>query len=225
MEIVKTYSRRFFIAVLFFGAVITTLQVFSGLEAKDIGAWFEEQALFAGKDSHPVLQSPKMHTTLKQKKMPAVSADKQISDDSAKIDWNQYPSHTVTATGYTAGIESTGKTPGHPTYGITYSGVKVTRDDFSTIAADPSVFPIGTILYIPGYGYGVVADTGSAIKGDTIDLYYQTVEDVYQKWGKKKVTVYVLQKGNGRLTQTTMKKLNQSEPMEVTQQLATKEST
>lgn len=71
----------------------------------------------------------------------------------------------VIATGYTAGVESTGKRPGHPQYGITYSGVKVRRDQVSTIAADPRLFPIGTLLYIPGYGYGVVADTGSAIKG------------------------------------------------------------
>ena len=73
----------------------------------------------------------------------------------------------VTATGYTAGYESTGKKPGHPQYGITYSGVKVKRDrnTLSTIAADPDVFPLGSILYIPGYGYGIVADIGSAIKG------------------------------------------------------------
>ena len=52
--------------------------------------------------------------------------------------------HTVkvTATGYTAGYESTGKKPGHPQYGITYSGVKVKRDrnTLSTIAADLMYF-------------------------------------------------------------------------------------
>lgn len=102
------------------------------------------------------------------------------------FDWSQYPSVTVVATGYTAGVESTGKTPDHPSYGITYSGVRVKRDLYSTIAADLKVFPIGTILFIPGYGYGVVADTGSAIKGHKIDLYYETVDDVYKHWGKKK---------------------------------------
>ncbi|MEH7106245.1 hypothetical protein V7083_00495, partial [Bacillus sp. JJ1764] len=71
-----------------------------------------------------------------------------------------YPKHNVTATGYTAGAESTGKSQGHPEYGITYSGVKVKRDLFSTIAADLAVYPIGTILFIPEYGYGVVADKG-----------------------------------------------------------------
>ena len=93
----------------------------------------------------------------------------------------------VTATGYTAGVESTGKTPKHPQYGITYSGVKVRRDKetVSTIAADPKLFPLGSILYIPGYGYGIVADTGSAIKGNKIDLYFPTTKQVYKEWGKR----------------------------------------
>ena len=76
----------------------------------------------------------------------------------------------MTATGYTSGIESTGKRPGHPEYGITYSGVKAKRDLYSTIAADLRVFPLGTILFVPGYGYGVVADKGGAIKGNRLDL-------------------------------------------------------
>src|SRR5699024_10213463 len=52
------------------------------------------------------------------------------------IDFSQYPTKRVIATGYTAGVESTGKTPDHPQYGITYSGVEVRRDLYSTIAAD-----------------------------------------------------------------------------------------
>lgn len=85
----------------------------------------------------------------------------------AELDTSLYERTRVTATGYTAGVESTGKTPGDPAYGITYSGLPVERNTYSTIAADPAVFPIGSILFVPGYGYGVVADTGSAIKGNT----------------------------------------------------------
>ncbi|REK75196.1 hypothetical protein DX130_12620 [Paenibacillus paeoniae] len=116
----------------------------------------------------------------------------------------------VVATGYTAGVESTGKRPGHPGYGITYSGVKVRRDQVSTIAADPKQFPIGTLLYIPGYGYGVVADTGSAIKGNRIDLYFETIKEVYEQWGKRKVEVQVLRRGNGKLTQSWLNGINQA---------------
>ncbi|MBO7745244.1 3D domain-containing protein [Paenibacillus sp. MWE-103] len=122
----------------------------------------------------------------------------------------------VVATGYTAGVESTGKRPGHPQYGITYSGVKVRRGFVSTIAADPKVFPIGTVLYVPGYGYGIVADTGSKIKGKKIDLYFETRKQVYKQWGKRQVTVYVLKRGNGKLTEARMTELNEAVTAEKT---------
>jgi len=119
-------------------------------------------------------------------------------------DLSKLKSVEVTATGYFAGKESTGKNPSHPEYGITFSGMKVVRNEeaLSTVAADPKVFPLGTVLYIPGYGYGIVADTGSAIKGKKIDLYFETKNQVYSEWGKKKVSVYVLKNGQGKLTRT-----------------------
>ncbi|WP_068786693.1 3D domain-containing protein [Paenibacillus phocaensis] len=125
----------------------------------------------------------------------------------------------VLATGYTAGYESTGKKPNHPQYGITYSGVKVRRDKdtISTIAADLKIFPLGTILYIPGYGYGVVADKGSAIRGHKIDLYFDTIKQVYKEWGKKEVEVQVVRKGDGKLTEAMLKELGKV--MEVSKEI------
>lgn len=131
------------------------------------------------------------------------------------IDFEQYPKVSVVATGYTAGYESTGKTESHPQFGITFSGVQVKRDLYSTIAADLNVFPLGTILYIPSYGYGVVADKGSAIRGNKIDLYYETVQDVYNEWGKQEVEVYVIEMGNGSLTEETLNELNENEALQV----------
>ena len=124
-------------------------------------------------------------------------------------DVDQYEKVRVLATGYTAGIESTGKDSSHPEYGITYSGVYVRRDIYSTIAADINIFPIGTVLYIPGYGYGVVSDIGSAIKGYKIDLYYETVDEVYNEWGKKHVDVYVIKRGNGKVNEQMLDEYNQ----------------
>ncbi|WP_248930264.1 3D domain-containing protein [Paenibacillus hamazuiensis] len=126
-----------------------------------------------------------------------------------KTDLSQYTAVEVVATGYYAGKESTGKNPGHPEYGLTYSGLKVRRDDksFSTIAADPKVFPLGTVLYIPGYGYGVVADTGSAVKGNRIDLYFETKDQVFKEWGKRTVKVYVVKKGGGKVTEAIWNQL------------------
>ncbi|WP_308531484.1 3D domain-containing protein [uncultured Paenibacillus sp.] len=125
----------------------------------------------------------------------------------------------VLATGYTAGYESTGKKPNHPQYGITYSGVKVRRDKdtVSTIAADLKIFPLGTILYIPGYGYGIVADKGSAIRGHKIDLYFDTIKQVYKEWGKKEVEVQVVRKGDGKLTEAMLKELGKV--MEVSKEI------
>lgn len=127
----------------------------------------------------------------------------------SNTDVSKYKAVEVVATGYYAGKESTGKNPGHPEYGVTRSGLKVLRDEysFSTIAADPAVFPIGTVLYIPGYGYGVVADTGGAVKGKRIDLYFDTKDQVYKEWGKKTLNVFVIKKGNGKLSEAAWSEL------------------
>ncbi|TVX94553.1 hypothetical protein FPZ44_03155 [Paenibacillus agilis] len=133
-----------------------------------------------------------------------VFADKLLAPQQEQV----LSAMTVTATGYTAGIESTGKLPGHPSYGITYSGVKVRRGYVSTIAADLGIFPLGSILYIPGYGYGIVADIGGKIKGPHIDLYFDTTKQVYKQWGKKNVEVQVIRKGNGKVTEHMIDELN-----------------
>ncbi|MFD2370338.1 3D domain-containing protein [Brevibacillus sp. GCM10020057] len=145
---------------------------------------------------------------VKKRTVSASSFTQVIDKNDLLLD--QYPKVRVIATGYYAGYESTGKNPSHPSYGITYSGVKVRRDDYSTIAADLSIFPIGTVLYIPGYGYGVVADKGGAIRGHKIDLYFETKQDVFKQWGKKAVDVYVVKRGDGKLTEAYLNSLNQN---------------
>jgi 3D (Asp-Asp-Asp) domain-containing protein len=61
-----------------------------------------------------------------------------------------------------------------------------------TLAADTSRYPLGTIMYIPGYGYGRVEDTGGAIKGNHIDLY-RSNHLLARHWGVRteKVTVWL----------------------------------
>lgn len=61
-----------------------------------------------------------------------------------------------------------------------------------TCAVDPNVIPLGTKLYIEGYGYAVANDTGGAIKGKTVDLYMSSTSECYT-WGVKYVKVYVLE--------------------------------
>jgi uncharacterized protein YabE (DUF348 family)/3D (Asp-Asp-Asp) domain-containing protein len=66
------------------------------------------------------------------------------------------------------------------------------RAGFGIVAVDPRVIPLGTRLYIPGYGYGVAADTGGAIKGGRIDLCYDTVGQALL-WGRRTVTIQFVQ--------------------------------
>jgi len=95
---------------------------------------------------------------------------------------------TMVATAYDSSEDSTGKKPGDPDYGITATGIKATR---GVIAVDPRVIPLGTKLYVEGYGFGIAADTGGAIKGNKIDVYFPTREEV-MRWGRRYVKVYIL---------------------------------
>lgn len=62
----------------------------------------------------------------------------------------------------------------------------------TTVAVDPKVFPLGTRLYIPGYGFAIAQDTGDrVIKNYTVDLFMDTVEEC-KNWGVRSVKIYVL---------------------------------
>lgn len=207
--------------ILFIGAIYTTVSTISNVSIFDVreslraevttynitDEELQERQSYLPKKQFNKLIEHKRYISSEQ-----ITAPRTLEE---AIDFNQYPSAKVVATGYTAGVESTGKTPDHPQYGITYSGVKVKRDLYSTIAADLNVFPLGTILYIPNYGYGVVADIGGAIKGNKIDLYFDTVEEVYSEWGKKEVEVFVVKRGNGKVSEQEIQTLNENETLQV----------
>lgn len=218
------------LSLLIIGAIYTTLSSITNLTIFDLQKSFaaeisyehEENDTNTFQEIRETLKEKEMY--LPEKKFNKLLERKQyISSDQIEgpktleeaINLEQYPKKKVIATGYTAGVESTGKSPEHPQYGITYSGVKVKRDLYSTIAADLNVFPLGTILYIPDYGYGVVADIGGAIKGNKIDLYFDTVEDVYNQWGKREVEVYIIQEGNGKISEQELTALNENEALQV----------
>jgi 3D (Asp-Asp-Asp) domain-containing protein len=59
-----------------------------------------------------------------------------------------------------------------------------------TIAADTDIYPMGTIMYIEGYGYGRVEDRGRAIKGHHIDLFFKSHERAME-WGNRIMNVKV----------------------------------
>lgn len=95
----------------------------------------------------------------------------------------------ATLTAYEAGPQSTGKTEDHPYYGITYTGTVV--EEGRTAAVDPDVIPLGWWIYIEDYGFRRAEDKGSGVKGNWVDIYYDSLETA-EKFGKKKGTVYII---------------------------------
>ncbi|GAB4072765.1 stationary phase survival protein SpsC [Barrientosiimonas marina] len=223
-----TLLKRSVMILLFFGIFLGAWSKVSPLSFADEaeGLSDDEPVSFAASREAEYRETTLEDKTLKTKRQQKsyISSERIEGPETLEeyVNAENYPSATVMATGYTAGVESTGKTSEHPQYGITFSGVPVKRDLYSTIAADLDVYPIGTVMFIPEYGYGVVADKGSAINGNDIDLYFETVEDVYAKWGKQEVDVSIIKKGDGTLTEEVLNNLNENEALQVFREQITK---
>lgn len=71
--------------------------------------------------------------------------------------------------------------------GITASG---SRARPGTLAADTSLYPFGTIMYVPGYGYGRVEDRGGAIRGQRLDVFFRRHQQALE-WGRQPLDVQV----------------------------------
>lgn len=72
--------------------------------------------------------------------------------------------------------------------GLTATGIAARR---GVVAVDPDVIPLGTRVYVPGYGMGLAADTGGAIVGDKIDLCVESSSEAWS-FGRRTVKVYIL---------------------------------
>jgi 3D (Asp-Asp-Asp) domain-containing protein/peptidoglycan hydrolase CwlO-like protein len=83
------------------------------------------------------------------------------------------------------GSKVTVSSTGYCLRGGTATGIPV---GWGVIAVDPSFIPLGTRMFVPGYGEGVAADTGSAVKGAVIDLWFPTCARALQ-WGWRTVTI------------------------------------
>lgn len=93
-------------------------------------------------------------------------------------------------TAYTAGYESTGKTPEHPLYGVTATGVMVQENH--TVASDWDIHPPGTFLYIEGFDTMFkVEDRGGGVRGKHLDVYIEDLDEALW-WGVRNRRVYVL---------------------------------
>lgn len=77
--------------------------------------------------------------------------------------------------------------------GITATGINLLQNPgLKVIAVDPSVIPLGSKVYVEGYGHAIAGDTGGAIKGNRIDLYMQNHSDAVA-YGRQQIKVTILE--------------------------------
>jgi 3D (Asp-Asp-Asp) domain-containing protein len=107
---------------------------------------------------------------------------------------------SMRATAYDLTVKSCGKRKSHPEYGITRTGTKATKG--RTVAVDPRVIPLRSKLYIKfpeKYkrldGEYIAEDTGSAVKGDIIDIFLGENEKEVDIFGVQKVSVKIIRSG------------------------------
>src|SRR5699024_1076305 len=95
--------------------------------------------------------------------------------------------------GKTFRVQATAYTPNcNGCSGFTSTGLNVKgKQHQRVIAVDPSVIPLGSRVWVEGYGEAIAADTGGAIKGNRIDVLYKSQSAALQ-WGRRTVTVKIL---------------------------------
>lgn len=85
-------------------------------------------------------------------------------------------------------VLATAYVPGHGCGTRTATGRRARK---GIVAVDPRVIPLGTRLYIPGYGYAVAADTGGSIKGYRIDLCFNSLSEA-RRFGRRRIRIQIL---------------------------------
>lgn len=130
------------------------------------------------KSDAPVVQK---ETTQKQEAATSTPS-KQTQSSSKSTSKSVAKTVTVTATAYSKAEPGMGH--------VTASGIDL-NDNPRVIAVDPSVIPLGSRVYVEGYGEAIAADTGGAIKGNKIDVHLDSVQACYN-WGVKTVKVQIL---------------------------------
>lgn len=94
-----------------------------------------------------------------------------------------YKSMTFKATAYTASCKGCS--------GITATGINLKKNpNAKVISVDPRVIPLGTKVYVEGYGYAIAADRGHAMQGNKIDVFFSSKSKAYS-WGVKTVKVRI----------------------------------
>lgn len=111
------------------------------------------------------------------------TAVKAASTSKSKSKPAAYKEMSFSATAYTASCKGCS--------GITATGINLKKNpNAKVISVDTRVIPLGTKVYVEGYGYAVAADRGHAMQGKKIDVFFSSKAKAY-KWGVKKVKVKI----------------------------------
>lgn len=131
----------------------------------------------ASRGSNATTTKQTTKSTASTKKTTSTSTSKSASTTSSKEFY-------VTATAYTPYCSGCS--------GVSASGIDLkSNPNLKLIAVDPNIIPLGSKVWVEGYGYAVAGDTGGSIKGNKIDVLFQSKEEAYN-WGRKKVLIKVL---------------------------------
>lgn len=124
------------------------------------------------------------------RRIEAVAALGPVFDTAETLgEWEVKKTYNCKLTAYGPGFASTGKSPGDPGYGVTASGQPAKPGH--TVAVDPKLIPLGSLVYIDGVGYRVAEDVGGAIRGPHIDLFFPSDEQAKQFGVRQHVKVFV----------------------------------
>ncbi|QCR30745.1 G5 and 3D domain-containing protein [Lysinibacillus sp. SGAir0095] len=129
--------------------------------------------------SEEVIQKPTTKVVAVGTKVVTASVSRSKSSASSSSSSKEF---YVTATAYTADCSGCS--------GVTATGLTL-KDGMKVIAVDPSVIPLGTKVWVEGYGNAIAADKGSAIKGNKIDVFVSS-DSQANNWGRKKVRIKIL---------------------------------
>ncbi|HIV73794.1 MAG TPA: hypothetical protein H9895_01790 [Candidatus Pseudogracilibacillus intestinigallinarum] len=141
-------------------------------------------------------EETKVATAAKKEKAPASSdTPKQAatSETPKKPSSNQGKKEPEPSTGKSFTVEATAYGPDcSGCSGVSATGMDLKQKPTpKVIAVDPSVIPLGSKVWVEGYGTAIAADTGGAIKGKKIDVLYPSEKSAYS-WGRRTVRVKIL---------------------------------
>lgn len=166
---------------------VEELQEWNNLDSADLIYVGESLAIKASAAKPKTAESkPKTVATTSRKKQATASSNKVATSSTKSVSAPTTTGKTFTmrATAYTAYCEGCS--------GITANGTDIrSNPNLKVIAVDPRVIPLGTRVWVEGYGEAIAADTGGAIKGNKIDVFIPT-EGQARQWGVKNVIVKIL---------------------------------